>query len=133
MAQQQMVREEKSLGDLFTELAAETSTLVRQEGALAHTEIAHKATKVWKNVGYLVVGGAVAYAALLAIIAGIIIVLGMAIPIWVSALLVGAVIGIVAFFMISSAAAELRKTDPVPRQTVETIKEDAKWLKKELT
>ena len=107
--------------------------MVRQEVALAQTEMAHKATKVGKNVGYLVVGGAVAYAALLAIIAGIIIVLGMAIPIWVSALLVGAVIGIVAFFMISSAAAELRKTDPVPRQTVETIKEDAKWLKKELT
>ena len=133
MAQQQMVREEKSLGDLFTELASETSTLVRQEVALAQTEMAHKATRVGKHVGYLVVGGAVAYAALLAIIAGIIIVLGMAIPLWASALLVGAVIGIVAFFMISSAAAELRKTDPMPRQTVETIKEDAKWLKKELT
>ena len=133
MAQQQMVREEKSLGDLFSELAAETSTLVRQEVALAQTELTHKATRVGKNVGYLVVGGAVAYAALLAIVAGIIIVLGMAIPLWVSALLVGAVIGVVAFFMISSAVAELRKMDPVPRQTVETIKEDAKWLKKELT
>jgi len=133
MAQQRMVKEEKSLGDLFTELASETSTLVRQEVALAQTEMAAKATRVGKNVGYLVVGGAVAYAALLAIVAGVIIVLGMAIPLWVSALLVGAVIGVVAFFMISSAAAELRKTDPVPRQTVETIKEDAKWLKKELT
>jgi len=133
MAQQQMVREEKSLGDLFSELAAETSTLVRQEVALAQTEMAHKATRVGKNVGYLVVGGAVAYAGLLAIIAGVIIVLGMAIPVWVSALLVGAAIGIVAYFLISSALAELRMTDPVPRQTVETIKEDAKWLKKELT
>lgn len=133
MAQQQMVREERSLGDLFSELASETSTLVRQEVALAQTEMAHKATKVGKNVGYLVIGGAVAYAALLAIVAGIIMVLGMAIPLWVSALLVGAVIGMVAFFMISSAVSELRKTDPVPRQTVETIKEDAKWLKKELT
>jgi hypothetical protein len=133
MAQQQMVKEERSLGDLFGDLASETSTLVRQEVALAQTEMVHKATKVGKNVGYLVVGGAVGYAAALAMIAGIIILLGTVIPVWASALLVGVVISAIAFFMISSALTELRKTDPVPRNTVETIKEDAKWLKKEMT
>lgn len=133
MAQQQMVKEERSLGDLFAELAGETGTLVRQEVALAQTEIIHTATKVGKNVGYLVVGGAVAYAAALAIIAGIILLLSQFIPAWGSALLVGVVIGGAAYFMISSALAELRNTDPMPRNTIETIKEDAKWLKKEMT
>ncbi|MBA2737221.1 MAG: phage holin family protein, partial [Pyrinomonadaceae bacterium] len=37
MAQQQVVKEERSLGDLFSELASETGTLVRQEVALAQT------------------------------------------------------------------------------------------------
>ena len=32
-------RDERSLGDLFAELASETSTLVRQEMALVKTEI----------------------------------------------------------------------------------------------
>jgi len=133
MAQQQMVKEEKSLGELFSELASETSSLVRQEVALAQTELSHKATKVGKNVGFLAVGGFVAYAAMLSILAGIVILLGSVIPLWLSAIIVGLVVGGVAFFLITSALAELRKTDPVPRDTVETIKEDAQWLKNQVT
>jgi hypothetical protein len=133
MAQQQMVREEKSLGDLFSELATETSTLVRQEVALAQTELTQKATRVGKNVGYLAVGGFVAYAAMLAVLAGVIMLIGMVIPVWLSAIIVGLVVGGIGYFMVSSALAELRKTDPVPRDTVETIKEDAQWLKNQVT
>jgi hypothetical protein len=133
MAQQQLAREERSLGDLFTELAGEMGTLVRQEVALAQAEVTHKATKAGKNVGFLVIGGAVGYAAALAMIAGIILLIAQFIPAWLSALLVGAAISAVAYFMISSALEKLRKTDPVPRNTIETLKEDAKWLKKEVT
>ena len=133
MAQQQLAKEDRSLGDLFAELAGETGTLVRQEVALAQTEIVHKATKAGKNVGYLVVGGAVAYAGVLAVIAGVIILLSNFLPAWLSAVLIGAAVSGVAYFMITSAIAELKKTDPMPRNTIETIKEDAKWLKKEVT
>jgi hypothetical protein len=59
MAQTQLQKDERSLGDLFSELAAETGTLVRQEVALAQVELTEKATVVGKNVGYLAVGGAV--------------------------------------------------------------------------
>jgi len=133
MQQQKMVREERSLGDLFSELMAETSTLVRQEVALAQVEMTNKATKVGKNVGFLVVGGAVGYAALLVILAAVVVILANFIPLWASALVVGAVVAVVAFMLISSALAELRKADPVPRETVESIKEDAKWLKDQVT
>jgi len=133
MAQQQMVKEERSLGDLFADLASDTGTLIRQEVALAQTEMVHKATKVGQNVGFLVAGGAVAYAAALAVIAGIIILLAHVMPAWAAAIIVGLVIGVAAYFVITSALARLRKVDPVPRNTVETIKEDAKWLKKEVT
>ena len=133
MAQQQMARDERSLGELFTELAKDTSTLVRQEVALAQTEMTHKAVKAGKNIGFLVVGGAVAYAAALAVIAGVIIALGLVIQTWVAAILVGLVIGIAAYFMINSAITGLRRMDPVPHRTVETIKEDAKWLKNQVS
>jgi divalent metal cation (Fe/Co/Zn/Cd) transporter len=49
-----------------------------------------------------------------------------------SALLVGVVFAAVAYFMITSALAELKKTDPVPHETIETIKEDAEWIKNEV-
>lgn len=133
MAQQQMVKEERSLGDLFSELASETGTLVRQEVALAQTELTQKAASVGKNVGYLAVGGAVAYAALLAVMAAVVIGLANFIPVWAAALLVGAIVGVAAYMMISSALAALKKTDLTPRETVETLKEDAQWLKNQVS
>lgn len=134
MAQPVVTRErEKSLGELFSELANETSTLVRQEVALAQTELTQKATRVGKNVGFLVVGGAVGYAALLAVIAAVIIGLANFIPPWASALVVGVVVGIVAYLLVSSALAALKKTELTPRETVETLKEDAQWLKNQVS
>ena len=131
--QLQMQKEERSLGDLFSELAAETGTLVRQEVALAQAEITDKATRVGKNVGYLAVGGAVGYAALLAILTAVILGLSVWIPAWAAALAVGVLVGIVAFVLISSALSELRKTELKPEETVESIKEDAQWLKNQLS
>jgi len=133
MAQQQMAKEERSLGDLFSELAGETSTLVRQEVALAQVELTQKATTVGKNVGFLVVGGAVGYAALLTLLAALIIGLSYFIPAWAAALLVAVAVGVTAYLLISKALDALKNTDLTPRQTVETLKEDAQWLKNQVS
>jgi len=131
--QMQIQKEERSLGDLFSELAAETGTLVRQEVALAQAEISGKATRVGKQVGFLAVGGAIGYAAMLAIMAGVIIGLSNFIPAWIAALLVGAVVGAVSFFLISSAIERLKNTNLKPEESVESLKEDAQWLKNQMS
>lgn len=133
MAQQQMVKEERSLGDLFAELASDTGTLVRQEVALAQTEITQTASKAGRNIVSLAVGGAVGYVAVLAFTAGIILLVGQFIPLWLSALIVGAVVGVMAYFMITAAIKKLQDMDLVPRATVETLKEDAEWIKNEIS
>jgi Putative Actinobacterial Holin-X, holin superfamily III len=122
----------KPLGDLFSDLASEMSNLVRQEVALAKVEVGQKAKYVGRNVGYLVVGGAVAYAALLAIIAAIIMLLDGVMPSWGAALLVGVVVGVVGWLLIGKAVSALQKTDVTPRETVETLKEDATWMKQQI-
>jgi flagellar motor component MotA len=143
MAQQQLVKEERSLGDLFSELAAETSTLVRQEVSLAQTELTQKATSVGKDVGFLVAGGAVGYTALLVILAAVVIALTQLISnlsgwqvltsAWVAAAIVGLLVGIVAYMLVTSALTKLKNTELTPRQTVETLKEDAEWLKNQVS
>jgi hypothetical protein len=122
----------RPLGDLFSDLATEMSNLVRQEVALAKLEISQKAKHVGKNVGYLAIGGAVAYAALLAIIAAVIMLLGRALPDWAAALIVGAVVGGIAWLLIGKAMMALQQTDLTPRETVETLKEDATWMKEQI-
>ncbi len=124
--------ENRPLGDLFGDLATEMSNLVRQEVALAKVEVAQKAKYVGRNVGYLVVGGAVAYAALLAILAGIIMLLASVLPNWGAALAVGVVVGVVGWLLIGKALTALQQADLTPRETVETLKEDATWMKEQI-
>lgn len=124
--------ENKPLGDLFGDLASDMSNLVRQEVALAKLEVTQKAKYLGRNVGYLVVGGAVAYAGLLAVIAAIIMLLDNYMPAWGAALLVGVVVALVAWMMIGKAISALQQADLTPRETVETLKEDATWMKQQI-
>lgn len=122
----------RPLGDLFGDLASDMSNLVRQEVALAKLEVTQKAKYLGRNVGYLVVGGAVAYAGLLAVIAAIIMLLDNYMPAWGAALLVGVVVALIAWLMIGKAMAALQQADLTPRETVETLKEDATWMKQQI-
>jgi predicted phage tail protein len=127
-----MQKDDRSLGELFSALAADTGTLVRQEVALAQAEITAKATKAGKNVGYLAAGGAVGYVGLMAIVAGVIIGLSYFIPAWLAAILVGGVIAVASYVMVNSALSELRSMEVTPTETVDSIKEDAQWLKNQV-
>lgn len=122
-------KNDRSLGELFSELAQDTSTLVRQEMTLAKTEMSQKASRLGKDVGFLAAGGAVAYAGLLAVLAGIIVLLGQVIPMWLSALLLGLVVAGVGYFLVRKGLDALKREDLAPRQTIETIKEDQQWAK----
>jgi hypothetical protein len=122
-------KDDRSLGELFSELAQDTSTLVRQEMTLVKTEMSQKASRVGKDVGFLAAGGAVAYAGLLAVLAGVIVLLGQIIPMWLSALLVGLVVASVGYFLVRKGLDALKREDLAPRQTIETIKEDQQWAK----
>lgn len=122
----------RSLGDLFTDLTQETTTLVRQEVQLAKTEMSQKATAIGKDIGFLVAGGAVLYAGLLALIATIIIVLAYAIPWWLSALIVSIVVLAIGGFLVRRGLDNLKQTSLAPTQTVETLKEDVTWTKDQI-
>lgn len=125
-------KDDRSLGELFSELAQDTSTLVRKEVQLAKTEMSQKASRVGKDVGFLAVGGAVAYAGLLAVLAGVIVLLGQVIPMWLSALLVGLVVAGVGYFLVRRGLDALKREDLAPRQTIETLKEDQQWAKDQM-
>ncbi len=126
-------RDDRSLGELFSELAQETSTLVRQEVNLAKTEMSQKASRAGKQVGILAAGGALAYAGLLAILAALIVLLDNVMPLWLSALLVGLVVAVVGYLLVRRALDALKREDFAPRETIQTLKEDQQWVKDQKT
>lgn len=126
------VRDDRSLGELFSELAHESSTLVRQEIALARTELSQKAALAARGVGFVAVGGVLAYAGLLAVMAAIIVALGaVGIPLWLSALLVGIVFAATGYAFIRKGLGALKSRGLQPRQTMESLREDARWAKEQ--
>lgn len=126
-------RDDRSLGDLFAELTHETSTLVRQEVELARVELSQKVSRVGKDAASLAVGGALAYAGVLALVAAAILGLGEAgLPWWLSALLVGAVVGGIGYLLVERARSAIKRTDVAPRRTAETLKENREWAKEQL-
>jgi uncharacterized membrane protein YqjE len=125
---------DRSLGELFGELTRETSTLVRQEVALAKAELSQKATSVGKDLGFLAVGGAVAYAGFLALIAAVIYFLAEVVnlPLWSSAAIVGVLVAAIGGFFVWKGIDALKHEDLAPRQTLETLQEDAEWAKQQV-
>jgi len=126
-------REERSLGELFGDLARETGTLVRQEVQLAKTEMSQNASRVGRDIGFLAVGGLVAYAGVLGILAAVILGLVAAgLEPWLAALIVGVVVTLAGYLLVRRGLDALKHQELAPRQTVESLKEDAQWAKQQI-
>jgi len=126
-------RDDRSLGDLFAELAHETSTLVRQELRQAGTEMGQRASGVGKDVGLFAVGAVVTHAAFLALVAAIIIGLSdLGLPWWLAALIVAIVLAGAGYALIGRARTAIKRADILPRHTMDNLKEDQEWAKEQI-
>jgi uncharacterized membrane protein YqjE len=120
---------ERPIGELVKDLSSQTSTLVRQEIALARAELQEKGKVAGKGAGMLGGAAAAALLALGALSAALITVLDDAMPTWVAALIVMVLWAIVAGVLASAGKKELQRATPPVPQTVETVKEDIQWAK----
>lgn len=124
--------EERSIGELFSQLANDTTSLVRQEVLLAKVELGQKATEVGRQVGLVALGGGVAYAGLLAVVAAMILLLAQYIPVWLSALIIGLAIMGTGYFLIERHLHALKHLETTPRATVDTLKQAKEWVKEQM-
>ena len=120
---------EKSIGELFGEMTTEVSQLMRKEVELAKVEIKEEVGRAGKAGGMLGGGAVAGYFALLFVSLALAWLLDQAMNTALAFFIVGALYGIAAAILISRGREQMKKVDPVPRQTVETLKEDAEWVK----
>jgi len=123
---------EPTLGDLFTSLTGDLSTLVRQEIELARTETMEKVTSATRSIVMMVAGGMVAYTGLIAVVIAIIVALSGIMDLWLSALIVGIVVIVVGAILIASGRSKLASMSVVPQKTVESMKENTEWAKEQV-
>jgi hypothetical protein len=132
--------DQRSLADLVRELRDESLTLVREEVALAKTEVGEKVSRAGRNTVMLVVGGAVAHLGLIFLLLALseglhAMFIAADLPFhgdWLAPLIVGLVVGVIGLGVLMKAKDSLAKTSVVPRKTMQTLKEDKQWIKEKV-
>jgi hypothetical protein len=133
--------EEQSVGGLLKQLRDESTTLIRDEVALAKTEMREKAAVYGRNIGALVAGALIGYAALVVILlaVGSLITEGLigadvgpAMAHFLGLTIVGVVVAIISAVLVSTAINRLKQETLVPERTIETLRNDKEWAKQQI-
>ena len=120
----------RSTGELVKDLSNQVSLLARQEIELAKAEMAEKGRKAGLGLGLVAAAGVSALLALGTLTACVVLALDGAMPAWLAALIVALAWSVVAAVLASVGKQKVEQAGtPVPEQTVESVKEDIKWLK----
>ena len=118
---------DRSLGELFGSMTADLSRLTRQEIQLAKVELQQEGRRA-AQVGAMAAGaGAVALVGAIVLAMSGAWLLDQWMPRALAFFIVAALLLIVAAVLAAQAKARAKTLNPVPEQTVQTLKEDVEW------
>lgn len=123
------VDDDRSLGEVVSDLSSNLSTLIQQEMALAKVEIKEEVTKAGKGAGLLGGAGLAGWFLLIFLSLTLMFLLDNWMPIEVAALITAAVWGVVAAVLALIGRKELKAANPQLPTTQQTLKEDVAWAK----
>jgi xanthine/uracil permease len=131
------LRDERSIGNLFSDLTRETSALFRTELALAQTEILERLDRFGAGLAMVVIGGLLLHAALLALLVALTLGLGQVfdwwptMP-WLPPLIVGIVVAAIGAVLLIRGKSDIRPGQLIPRRALASMKEDAAWARQKV-
>jgi hypothetical protein len=121
---------DSSISDLLSGLVADAQQLVRREIDLAKREVSNEVGKV--KQGAVLLGAGIGAATIGGILLGHMLahllqdVFGIAL--WISYLAVGGLLALGGFLLVRQGAAQMSKVDPVPRETIDSVRKDVEWI-----
>jgi hypothetical protein len=121
---------EASLGQLTARMSEQVSRLVRDELALAQVEAKQKAKRLGVGFGMFGAGGMLAFFGAAVAVAAAVLGLANVVPAWLAALIVaGGLFALGGLVALSGKKAVSEGTPPVPKQAIESSKEDVAALR----
>ena len=122
-------RSDEPLGELLRVATGDLSTLFRQELDLAKVEMKNDIRQVGQVGGMFGAGAICAYFALLFVSLALSWLLDDVMPRPLAFLAVAVPYAIGAVVLLTQGRRRAQELNPVPEQTIETLKEDAQWAK----
>lgn len=123
---------ERPIGEVASALTRDLSLLIRQELELAKAEMREKGRIALPGLGMMGAAGVVGLLAAGALTAFVILLLSLFLDEWLAALLTAlALAGVAAALALAGKERVEEVGSPLPEQTIETMKEDAEWMKEQ--
>ncbi len=121
---------EASTGELVRRLSEQLGELLRGELELAKTELRSKGKRVGAGAGLAGAAGVLALFGLAAFITAAIAALALVLPVWLSAVIVGVALLVIAGLLALIGRSQIQQgTPPVPEQAMRGIKQDVEAVK----
>ncbi|HLJ62672.1 MAG TPA: phage holin family protein [Stellaceae bacterium] len=120
---------ERTLAGLLSDFAQASSTLLRQEIALAKADLADRIGQAGAGAVKLVAGVLLLNAAFLVWLAAAVIALAAILPAWAAAAVVGSVVLLIGVVLLLWGRRDMRLERLVPRRALRTLSEDVQWAR----
>lgn len=124
--------QEASLGALLGNLVSDLQDLIRGEIRLARQELKEEAQSAAIGVGLMAGAGVFALVGMIFLGFTLTYALMRVVPDWAAALIVAALILAGALLLFAIGRQRLAQIDPVPHQTIASLKEDTQWVKQQM-
>jgi hypothetical protein len=130
-----------TIASLLQDLRDETTTLLRQEVALAKAELSQKTSKMTKQAVKLAIGGFIAYAGLIVLLFGFADLLSVGLSAmglspstaaWLGPAIIGIVVALIGYLMLAHAKKVMTEDTLVPERTIDSLRENKDWAKTKL-
>jgi hypothetical protein len=122
---------DEGIGQLLSEVISDVTRLFRKEVELAKVELKAEAGKAGKAGGMLAAGGVAGLLTAVMVSLALAALLDEVMHPALAALVVGVLWAAAGAALYSAGRTRLRQVSPVPQQTVESVKEDVEWLRKQ--
>jgi hypothetical protein len=120
----------RSISELFSDLSQQTRDLLSEEIALAKAEIRQKVSRITRSGIWFGVAGVMAFSGLLTLLATAVLgLIALGLQPWLSALIVAVVVFGIAFVAVQSGRSLLSQDSLAPKQTIDSLKENAAWIR----
>jgi len=121
--------EERSISAIMQDVMGDVSEIVRSEIKLAKTEVKTEAAEVARTLPFLGIGVLFAVGAFAMALTTGVLAFGLIVPYWAAALIMFALTAIIAAVFTSFGTARLKSIRLKPVKTIQTLEENAQWLK----
>jgi uncharacterized membrane protein YqjE len=123
---------ERSFSDVLDDIVGNIQGIIRSEVRLAKAEIQEETTKAAKAAGALGSGAVLALYAAGFLLLTCLFALEIVVRPWLAALIVTVVVGTAAAILVNHGLKRMRRVEPRPDKTIDTIKENFEWAKNQI-